>query len=318
VAVSERLELARLHLAAGVVPELTEQLPERSRRAVAVAAASGAGVLEGLDGAAAAEIDARRAQRAIGVACAQTRAVAVGLLVAPVVLVPFLGRALGADLVGFYARPVGWAVAGVVLVLLAAGAAGVWGLLRRARGALAPTAARPSTWPTVLAAVVTGWALTWWLAPLAAFLVARRRPSQPPPADVDEIADLLATALGGGTSPARAVREVAGVREDVADHLGRLALDLDLGLPDGRHPAPLDRVATLLHAAHDAGAPPAGALRRLAAELRADDLARALAAAERLPAQLTFPTALALLPAVLLAIGAPIAYAGLSAAAGIR
>lgn len=313
---SDAIELARLHLDVGEGPGAIDDLPERSRRAIAVAAASGADVVEGLDGAAAAEADARRARRAVDVACAQTRVVAGGLLVAPMGLVPLLGRMLDVDLVGFYARPVGWAVAGVVLVLMGAGGAGVWALLRRARGALGPVRARPRTWPAVLAGVVAGWLLTWWLAPLAAFLVARRRPP-PPPGGVDEVADLLATALGGGTAPARAVREVAAVREDVARELGRLALDLDLGVPGGRHPAPLDRVATLLHAAADVGAPTADALRRLAAELRADDLARALAAAERLPAQLTFPTALALLPAVLLAIGAPIAHAGLSAAAGI-
>jgi hypothetical protein len=50
-------------------------------------------------------------------------------------------------------------------------------------------------------------------------------------------------------------------------------------------------------------------------DLRADDLARVLAAAERLPAQLTFPTALCLLPATLLLVGAPIVHAGLAAAA---
>jgi hypothetical protein len=102
---------------------------------------------------------------------------------------------------------------------------------------------------------------------------------------------------------------------DLAGPLRRLALALDLGTTqDLPAPAPLDRVATVLITAADVGAPVGPALRRLAVELRAEDLARALAAAERLPAQLTFPTALCLLPAVLVAIGAPLAHAGLLAA----
>ncbi len=61
------------------------------------------------------------------------------------------------------------------------------------------------------------------------------------------------------------------------------------------------------------GAPVGPALRRLAADVRADELARVLAAAERLPVRLTFPTALCLLPGTLLLIGAPIVSAGLGA-----
>lgn len=314
---SDAIEHARLQLGVGGDPTGIRGLPERARRALAVAMASGAGLQEALDGAAAAEADARRARRAVAVACAQSRAVAGGLLAAPVLLVPLLGRMLEADLVGFYARPLGWAVAGVVLLLLTLGAGGVGALLRRARGAIEPSRGRPAVWPVALASLAAGWLVAWWLAPLAGLLATRRARSDPPPGGLDEVADLLATALTGGTAPAAAVREVVAVRPDVAGPLGRLAFDLDLGTDGGRHPAPLDRIAALLHAAGDVGAPAGDALRRLAADLRADDLARALAAAERLPAQLTFPTALALLPAVLLAIGAPIVHAGLSAAAGV-
>lgn len=77
---------------------------------------------------------------------------------------------------------------------------------------------------------------------------------------------------------------------------------------------PLHRLASLLAAAERTGAPVADSVRHLAREFRADDLARVLAAAERLPAQLTFPTALCLLPATVLLIGAPIVQTGLSAA----
>jgi pilus assembly protein TadC len=139
----------------------------------------------------------------------------------------------------------------------------------------------------------------------------------PPPEQADEIADLIATSLSAGGAPAQAVRDVAAVRSDLEVPLARLAFDLDRGQPGAALPPPLDRIALLLHTASEAGAPAGDALRRLATDLRADDLARALAAAERLPAHLTFPTALALLPAVLLAVGAPIVHAGLAAAGGV-
>lgn len=311
------IERTRLRLSVGDDPGVVSDLPERARRALTVAGAAGASVLEGLDSAADAEADARRARRAVTVACAQSRAVAGGLLAAPLLLLPVLGRVLDADLLGFYTQPIGWAVAGVVLLLLGMGAGGVAVLLRRARSALQPPDLRPTRWPAALVAFAVGYLVAWWLAPLAGLLVARRRPAVRPVADADEVADLLATALTGGTAPAQAVREVASVRPDLATPLGRLAFDLDLGTAHAGHPPPLERIASLLHAAAQAGAPAGDALRRLGADLRAEDLARALAAAERLPAQLTFPTALALLPAVLLAIGAPIVHAGLSAAVGI-
>jgi hypothetical protein len=129
-------ELARLRLASGLDAGGLDDLGPRARRAVEVATRAGADVTASLDAAGAAEADARQAQRAIDVACAQTRTVAAGLLVAPPLLVPALGRLLGADLVGFYAQPLGWAVGAVVLLLLAAGAGGVWALLARARRSL--------------------------------------------------------------------------------------------------------------------------------------------------------------------------------------
>jgi hypothetical protein len=64
------------------------------------------------------------------------------------------------------------------------------------------------------------------------------------------------------------------------------------------------------------GAPVGPVLRRLARDLRADELARVLAAAERLPAQLTVPATLLLLPASVLLIAAPLLDAGLRAVAG--
>jgi hypothetical protein len=311
---AQALERARLRLAAGVgSPELTG-LSGRARRAVHLAQQTGAALLPALESAADAEADVRRAARAVDVACAQARTVAGGLLVAPLLLVPVLGGMLDLDLVAFYTRPLGLAVAAAVLVLLATGAALVTVLLRRARRPGAPGTRHPPL-AAVGAGLLVGWLFTWLLAPLVGVLVARRGRSEPHPPDVDEVADLTATALAGGLGSAEALRAVAEVRTDLAGPLRRLALELDLGADEQpTAPAPLDRVVAVLVTAAEVGAPVGDALRRLAAELRAEQLARALAAAERLPAQLTFPTALFLLPAVLLAIGAPLAHAGLLAA----
>ena len=68
--------------------------------------------------------------------------------------------------------------------------------------------------------------------------------------------------------------------------------------------------------ARDAGGPLGPALRSLAAHVRADRGAARHQQAMRLPARLTFPTALCLLPATVLAIGAPIVASGLSAVGG--
>jgi hypothetical protein len=307
------LEQARLRLAAGA-PAEGLHLGDRARRAVDLAERTGAPLLDALHSAAEADADARRADRAVDVACAQARTVAGGLVAAPVLLVPGLAGMLDLDLLAFYTQPLGLAAGAVVLVLLAAGGGLVALLLRRVRRP-APAAERGHRLAALGVAIVVGWATTWLLAPLVGALVARRGRSAPGPADVDEVADLAATALAGGVGTAQALREVAEVRADVAGLLRRLALALDLGATkDLPAPAPLDRVATVLVTAADVGAPVGDALRRLAVELRAEDLSRALAAAERLPAQLTFPTALCLLPAVLVAIGAPLAHAGLLAA----
>jgi hypothetical protein len=311
---AQALERARMRLAAGVAAPEGEGLPDRARRAVDLAQRTGAALLPALQSAADADADARRAVRAVDVACAQARTVAGGLLAAPLLLVPALGGMLGIDLVAFYTQPLGLAVAAGVLVLVAAGAALTMGLLRRVRRPAPPSPGRGPLL-AVGAGLLVGWLVTWLLAPLVGILLARRARPAPDLPDIDEVADLLATALAGGLGGAQALRAVADVRPDVAAPLCRLALELDLGV-DARPeaPVPLDRVADVLVTAAEVGAPVGAALRRLAVELRAEQLARALAAAERLPAQLTFPTALFLLPAVLLAIGAPLAHAGLLAA----
>lgn len=131
----------------------------------------------------------------------------------------------------------------------------------------------------------------------------------------DEVADLLATAVTGGYGTAAALRIVADVVPDHAATLRRAALAIDLG-DDPHLPRGFDRVATALRTSARWGAPVGPPLRRIAADLRADDLARALAAAERLPALLAFPTALCLLPSCVLLVGAPLIAEGVRAAAG--
>ncbi|MBS3941741.1 MAG: type II secretion system F family protein [Actinobacteria bacterium] len=306
------LDVLRLHAAAGLPPRDLAGLTPRARRSLAVAVATGAPMLPALDAAAAAQDDLVATRRAIAVASAQTKAVAGGLVAAPFVLVPFLGGIFEADFVGFYATSAGRVVGGLGLALLAIGAYAVVRLVRRV-GAPPPPPRSPAA--RSLQAGVVGLVLGVAIAPpfglLAGLLTWRRsRPAVVGRPGVDEAADLTATALTAGIGPGEALRVSARHLPPHAAELRGLALELELGLASD-HGGPLARLGAVLRAATDVGAPAAPALRRLAAELRADERARVLAAAERLPAQLTFPTALALLPATLLLVGAPIVQVGL-------
>jgi pilus assembly protein TadC len=270
----------RLRLAAGVGVDDERDLSARVRRALAVARDVGAPLLPAVDAAAAAEDDAARSRRAVAVATAQARTVAGGLVLAPPLLVPLVGGLAGADVWAFYAAPAGRSVLGVGLGLLAAGALVARALVRRA--------ARPG-----------------------------------PSAGLEEVVELVATALGGGVGPSAALRTVADLEDGPsagrAAQLRTIALEVDLGLDPGRGRDGSDAVARLraaLGLAVAVGAPAGPVLRRLAADLRAEDLARVLSAAERLPAQLTVPATLLLLPAAVLLIAAPILDAGLRTVVG--
>lgn len=294
-------------------------LPPRARRAVALAERTGAPLVPVVEALTAAVDDDARRDRALHVATAQTRAVAVGLLLLPVVLVPTLSRLLDLDLVGFYRRPEGAVVAAVAVALLAVGGLLVRVALRRAT---APPVerARRSVAPTVLAGLVVATLAGPGVGVIAALstraLLRGRSPDGVPFEERDEAAELVAIACAAGLPPAAACREAAAVaRRRSAAALRRLSLCL---LMD--HPTPDPTVApmaSVLRATAEWGSPAAPALRSLAADLRAESLASALAAAERLPAQLTVPTALCLLPASVLLIGAPLVAEGLGAAAGI-
>ncbi|MEX2550912.1 MAG: hypothetical protein WD638_11860 [Nitriliruptoraceae bacterium] len=353
----------RLSVAVGADPLPPAGLPERCQRAVDLAREVGAPLLAALDAAQAARDDERRAERAVAVASAQTRVVAGGLLLAPVLLVPALGRLVGADLLGFYRSGPGLVVLAIGGGMLLVGALIVIVLVRRVGSAPLGrsrhgTGLRPGRPAWILAGIalvvalrIAGPFLAVPVALLVAHLASRRAPSAEAVVGVDEAADLIATALAGGTSGPEALRATADRLPALAPRLRRLAFGLELGLETdhagpvgprtkgpglgrgpgrdprrgpGRDPGratrppapardPLWRLAALLAAAERTGAPVAGSVRHLARDLRADDLARVLAAAERLPAQLTFPTALCLLPATVLLIGAPIVHAGLAA-----
>jgi len=319
----------RLHLAAGLAVPEDADLPPRLQRTLRVARAVGAPLAPAVDAALEAQDDAARAERAVQVASAQTRVVAGGLLLAPVVLVPGLGRLLGADLLGFYTSSLGMLILTVGAGLLAAGALLVVALLRRVRRRPgAPPTPTPSASLSARSlgrriGASVGLGLVWLLVgPMAAFglavlclLLGRQGTAADRPLDLEEAAELAATALLGGITAAAAVRMAADELPGLAPALRRLAFDLEVGAASDHRDTPtaLQRLSELLTTAHAVGAPVAPALRRFAAQLRADDLARVLAAAERLPAQLTFPTALCLLPGTVLLVGAPIVQTGLAA-----
>ena len=275
---SSATDRVRLQLVAGAPIEDPASLPPRVRRGIALARTLGAPLLPAVDAAADAEDDEARARRAVEVSTAQARTVARGLTLAPLLLVPAIGGLAGVDTLTFYASGAGRGVLGVGLALLAAGGVLARLLIRRA--------ARPSH-----------------------------------DAPLEEVAELVAVALTGGVGPAAALREVAAVMPEQAERLRRLALDLDLGIartPRSRgsgppEPVAIGRIREVLATASALGAPAAPTLRRLARDLRAAELARVMAAAERLPAQLTVPTTLLLLPATLLLVGAPLVASGLSA-----
>lgn len=308
------LDRIRLRVAAGADPGDVAVLGERTATVVRVATEAGAPLLGALDAAADAADDVRRAERAVDVASAQGRAVATGLAVAPVLLVPLAGRLFGVDLVAYHRTPLGTVTGVVGLVLLAIG-------LVAARRAVARVGAPPRRtsaahgWvaPTV-ALVLAAVTLHPAVGVVAAIVVRSRTRRRTAPTDprVADAAELTATAVGGGLPVAGALRLAADELPDLAADLRRLAFDLELGGTPGPLAPGLDRLADVLTGAERLGAPVGPTLRRLAADVRADELTRILAAAERLPVQLTFPTALCLLPGTLLLVGAPIVQAGLA------
>jgi hypothetical protein len=305
------LTRARLRAASGADLGALRDLPPVAARAVAVAREVGAPLLPVLDAAEEVLRQERELADAVAAAAAPARTVAIAMLALPAVAVPVLGRLLDLDLVAFYTTSAGLVVGALAAGLWVAGAGIILALVRG-------TSPRPAT-PTariVLVALVA-WALAGPVAVAVGAAVARltwRAPPPPPPDDLDAACDLLAAVLLAGLPAGPGLRVVADHLPGLAVPLRRLALAIELGRPPDA-----DALGALTIAITDGlatGAPLTPALRALARRLRADRAAAAREAAGRLPARLTFPTALCLLPATVLAIGAPIVGAGLGAVSG--
>lgn len=320
--------LLGLRVAAGFDADPDPSLPPRLQRLLMMAREVGAPIAEAIDAGLAAEADRQQAHRAITVASAQTKVVAGGLLGAPVILVPGLAKLVGADLLAFYSRGVGLLVLALGGGALLVGAGVIALMLRRVQRAVAVAERSRPRW--LLGAGVAG-AVVWFVGPAIAAVVAiavavstRHRVRGIDPESVEEAVELIATAHAGGVTAAQAIRLAAQHLPEIRPVLHRLAFELEFDRvttsPHGISPRagvaqadPLEQLRAVLVSADLFGAPVASTLRRLGTELRADQLARTLAAAERLPAQLTFPTVLCLLPGSIALVGAPIVQAGLSA-----
>ena len=276
---SDELDELRARASAGELLDPERIHAPELARVVALARVGGSPLLPALDACAEALADRADIADTVRVATAQAKAVAMGLLVLPAVLVPALGAMLDLDLLGFYRSPAGLVVAALAGGLLTLGATAIRVLLRRA----ARLAQAPSGQDTT----------------------------------DDETIDLLATVTAGATVPGHACRLVAASVPTHRSVLERCALALQFDHAVDV-PAPFDRVLRTLSRAGRLGAPSAPALRRLAAAVRNERRTRALESAQRLPALLTFPTALCLLPASILLVGAPLIASGLGSLAAGR
>lgn len=316
-AATRALTRARLRAAAGLPAEMARDLPPRAAAALTVARHVGAPIVPALDAAAASHRHQREIDAVVAAALAPARTVAIALLSLPAVAVPVLGRLLEIDLLAFYTSPAGMAVGAVAVVLWVAGAVGIALLVRSASrdvGRTSPTA-------RIVLAGAIGWVVGGAPAGVVAAVVVRALWRPPPPAApamLDQACDLLAAAVQGGLPAGAGLRLVADHVPALADDLRRAALVIDLGMgtPAAATPDALRPLVEVLHEGLATGAPLAPALTTLAHDLRAERGAIARAEAERLPARLTFPTALCLLPATVLAIGAPIVAVGLGTVSG--
>jgi Flp pilus assembly protein TadB len=303
----------RMQVAAGHPLDVPAGMSADARACLQVADGVGAPLLPVLDALADAEEQRARVARQVATAAAPARTVAVVLVCLPLVAVPLLARVSGVDLLAFYRSGLGLVIGMIGVSLWAAGGAAVWLILRRGTdGAGTSVTVRALVPAAVIAIVLSPWlAIPAWLG---ARLVLRATP-RPPHPDLPAVCDLVATGLSAGVSPAAALRLAADHVPALASDLRGLAWRLDLGRDrlDAGDAIPL---AQVLADGLAVGGPLTPALRGLARDLRADRAAHAEAAALRLPARLTFPTSLLLLPATVLLIGAPVVASGLHAVSG--
>jgi len=221
--------------------------------------------------------------------------------------------------------------AGALVATVATGRRPVRRRLTRMR---APSPDRAAVPARILLSVAAGvgvvlFAGNWWAAPAGVAVAAgverhlRRRPSRTEVAtrrravaDLPLGADLLAAALRAGAPIDRAVAAVAGALSGpLGDELDRVARSLRLGAGPAEAWAHLSAVpgANRLTAAavrsSASGGALAGALTRLADDLRADRVVAAEAAAQRAGVLIVLPLGLCFLPAFLLAGLVPVVVA---------
>jgi pilus assembly protein TadC len=191
----------------------------------------------------------------------------------------------------------------------------------RPRGPRLSRSRRRRLLPLGAAGAAAGWLLAArWGIPIgvvAGLVAAWRLPEAPPKsvrlalsqanADLPFAADLLAAALRAGATPEGGVRLVAtALAGPLGDRLARVERALRLGAPAGEAWSYLDDVegAGRLHRAAErsghSGAGFAGALHRVAEELRADRLLAAEAAGRRAGVLIVLPLGLCFLPAFVL------------------
>ncbi|MET8833946.1 type II secretion system F family protein [Micromonospora sp. NPDC004540] len=169
-------------------------------------------------------------------------------------------------------------------------------------------------WPGLLVGALTGVAADRLLRRIEPRAVRDRRLREA--ADLPLAADLLAAALRAGAPVDRSVLAVAeALGGPLADRLGRVGRTLELGGTPAEawdHLRPVtgaERLATAAIRSSNSGAALAGALTRLADDLRSDASTAAEAAARRAGVLIVLPLGLCFLPAFILAGLVPVIVA---------
>jgi Flp pilus assembly protein TadB len=301
-------------------------------RGLAVAERTGAGAVAAVEQVLRAAEEAAAVARALRTRTAQARGTALVLAALPLVLWGLLVL-LDPAVLRFYRSPVGIGTAVGAVALMAASRSVVRRVIaavERApadadplRGAPAPRDPRRALALALPVAAVLGVGAGPVVGLLGAgagaVLGLRRRATAAPDlrgGGTPEVAELLAVAVDAGLPPVAAVAEVAELGPPAArPALATAARRQRAGwaVDEAFAGSGLEPLGAVLAAAGRWGAPVGPALRRLAAEGRADRRAAGDAAAERAQLVLVFPTTLLTLPAFVLAVVPPVlwtAFAG--------
>lgn len=302
-------------------------------RALAVAERTGAGACEAVEQAGTALREEAALRRLVAVRTAQARGTAIVLTALPPVVWLLLVAVDGAAL-RFYRMPLGL-LTGVAAGVLASLSWLLMNRLVRAAAAAAVTA-DPLTGPPpapdwsravaagggvlLVAGVIAGPAvalLTATAVGAGALRGRRRLPSTRSSAGgAAEAVELVGVALAAGLPIGGALAAVAPLAPPAAAPLLETAARRvrgGWGVATALEGQGLASLGTTLAAAERWGVPAQDALRRLAADLRADRRAAAEEAAERLQLLLVFPTTLLTLPAFVLGVVPPLLWTTLGA-----